>query len=125
MIDVNMIKRWKLAQFAFLFLVALSIATGITFVVPAIAQEKPVRKKPKIPTTGKPPEGYQQLLPRGGIPAIKNPTYVSADEAEIDDESMVLGVVIEETPIAYSLNLLNSHEIVNDSVGKTNFAAVW
>ncbi len=93
--------------------------------VPAIAQDKPAGKKPKIPTTGKPPEGYQQLMPRGGIPAIKNPTYVSADEAEIDDESMVLGVVIEQTPIAYSLNLLNSHEIVNDCVGKTNFAAVW
>lgn len=71
------------------------------------------------------PEGFQQLLPRGGIPAIDNPQYVSADKAEITDGAYVFGVVIEEQPVAYSLNLLNSHEVVNDTVGNTNFAAVW
>jgi hypothetical protein len=71
------------------------------------------------------PEGYEQILPRGGIPAIDNPKYVSADEANILDDSFVLGVVIEGQAVAYSLNLLNSHEIVNDTIGKTNFAAVW
>ena len=71
------------------------------------------------------PEGFQQLLPRGGIPAIDHPQYVSADQASITDSAYVFGIVIEGQPVAYSLNLLNSHEIVNDTVGKTNFAAVW
>ena len=71
------------------------------------------------------PEGFQQLLPRGGIPAIDNPQYVLADKASISDGAYVLGVVIEGQPVAYSLNLLNSHEIVNDTIGKTNYAAVW
>lgn len=71
------------------------------------------------------PDEYEQLLPRGGIPAIDDPKYVPAAEAEISDEAFVLGVVIEDQPMAFSLNLLNSHEIVNDTVGNTNFAAVW
>ena len=88
-----MIKRWKLARCAFLFLVALSIATGLSFLDSATAQTKPGREKPEIPTAGKPPEGYQQLLPRDGIPAINNPTYVSAEQAEIEDDAMILGAV--------------------------------
>lgn len=71
------------------------------------------------------PKGYEQILPRGKIAAISNPKYVSADEAEVADGSFVLGVVVEGEPVAYSLNLLNKHEIVNDTIGKTNFAAVW
>jgi len=123
-----MISSEKLIRYAALFAVALVIAIAIVALIPgpepvlAVPQNHPKRK---VPIVGTPPEGYQQLLPRGGIPAINDPTYVSVDEAEIADDSMVLGVVIEETPIAFSLNLLNSHEIVNDSVGKTNFAAVW
>lgn len=68
---------------------------------------------------------FKQLLPRGGIPAIRQPTFVSADEADIDKKSWVLGVVIDGQAKAYSLNLLNSHEIVNDRIGSTKFAAVW
>ena len=71
------------------------------------------------------PEGYEQILARGGIPAIDNPTYVAASEADIKDDSFVLGIVVEGQPLAFSLNLLNRHEVVNDTVGKTNFAAVW
>ena len=71
------------------------------------------------------PEGYVQILARGGIPAIDDPEYVSADEADIRDDSWVLGVVIDGQARAYSLELLNSHEVVNDSIGDTDFAAVW
>lgn len=71
------------------------------------------------------PEGYQQIVPRGRIAAVDNPTYVPASEAEVRPSSWVLGVVIEGQPRAYSLNLLNAHEVVNDSIGDTNFAAVW
>lgn len=71
------------------------------------------------------PEGYEQILPRGGIAAIDAPTYVSADEAELPDDAWVLGTVIEGQAFAYSVNLLNSHEVVNDTFGDTAFAAVW
>ncbi len=71
------------------------------------------------------PEGYVQILQRGGIPAIDNPVYVEASEAQIRDEAWVLGVIIDGQARAYSLELLNSHEVVNDSIGDTDFAAVW
>ncbi len=71
------------------------------------------------------PKGFQQILPRGNIAAIDKPSYVPASEADIRDEAWVLGVTIDGQARAYSLDLLNAHEVVNDSIGGTNFAAVW
>jgi hypothetical protein len=72
-----------------------------------------------------PPPGVLQILPRGGIPAIFAPRFVPAAEARIPDDAWVLGVVVEGEAKAYSLNLLNRHEVVNDQSGGTAFAAVW
>jgi len=71
------------------------------------------------------PDDFKRLLPRGAIPAISSPELVSAAEADIADDSWVLGVLIDGQPRAYSLNLLNHHEVVNDKIGDTPFAAVW
>ena len=68
---------------------------------------------------------FEQLLPRGRIAAITQPVFVPAEEAQIDDESWVLGVFVNGTARAYSLSLLNSHEVVNDRIGDHQFAAVW
>ena len=74
---------------------------------------------------GQEPEDFERLLPRGQIAAISEPTYVPASEANLPPRAWVLGVVIDGQARAYSLDLLNSHEIVNDRIGETNFAAVW
>ena len=71
------------------------------------------------------PPGVEQILPRGKIPAIFEPHFVSAQEAKIADDAWVLGVVLDGEARAYSLNLLNHHEIVNDRIGEKSFAAVW
>jgi hypothetical protein len=71
------------------------------------------------------PEGVDMLLPRGGIAADFNPRFVAADEADIPNDAWVLGIVIEGEAHAYSLNLLNHHEVVNDRFGDTPVAAVW
>ncbi len=71
------------------------------------------------------PEGFRQIIPRGRIAAVNAPTYVPASEADIKPSSWVLGVIIDGQPRAYSLNLLNAHEVVNDTIGDTNYAAVW
>jgi hypothetical protein len=71
------------------------------------------------------PPGVEQILPRGGIAAITNPQFVGADGAEISGDAWVLGVVVNGQARAYSLNLLNRHEVVNDRIGDTPFAAVW
>lgn len=72
-----------------------------------------------------PPEGVEQIIPRGRIAAIFEPQFVAAAEAEIADDAWILGVVIGEQARAYSLNLLNRHEVVNDRIGEQSFAAVW
>ena len=76
-------------------------------------------------TADPPPDGVEQLLPRGRIAAVFEPEYVPASEAEIADDAWVLGVLIDGEAKAFSLNLLNRHEVVNDRSGETDFAAVW
>jgi hypothetical protein len=71
------------------------------------------------------PKGYRQILPRGRIASIDAPRFVPAAKARIPGEAWVLGIVIDGETRAYSLNLLNRHEIVNDRVGERVFAAVW
>ncbi len=71
------------------------------------------------------PKGFEQIIPRGQIAAISQPHFVQGDSANIADDSWVLGVVIDGHARAYSLNLLNSHEVVNDRIGNIAFAAVW
>jgi hypothetical protein len=75
--------------------------------------------------TEEPPEGVQQLLPRGGIPAVFEPEFVSANEAVLPDSAWVLGVYLNGEARAYDLNLLNHHEVVNDVVGGRLVAPVW
>ena len=72
-----------------------------------------------------PPEGVELLLPRGGIPALFEPEFIPASEADIPDSAWILGIAIGYESHAYSLNLLNHHEIVNDTIGGRPLAAVW
>lgn len=67
----------------------------------------------------------QYVLPRDAIPAIKNPEFVPAEEAGLDDDEPVVGVTINGESRAYSVYLLNHHEIVNDRIGDTAFAVTW
>jgi hypothetical protein len=71
------------------------------------------------------PEGVTQLLKRNAIPSIFDPTFVEAQEAKLPDDAWILGVVIDGQARAYSLNLLNHHEIVNDEIAGRPIAAVW
>ena len=71
------------------------------------------------------PAEFQQLLPRGQIASVDTPRFVPASEARLPPEAWVLGVSVDGQARAYSLNLLNRHEIVNDRIGEKAFAAVW
>ena len=64
-------------------------------------------------------------LPYDAIPAILNPKFVSANEAELATDSPVIGVSFNGESHAYSIHLLNGHEIVNDEVGGVKIATTW
>ena len=77
------------------------------------------------PTDDGLPPDFQQIIPRGRIASVDAPRFVPAAEAKLPPEAWVLGVVVDGQARAYSLNLLNRHEIVNDAIGGKAFAAVW
>ena len=67
------------------------------------------------------------LLGFDAIPAILDPEFVTAAEAEdwmLPDEQ-VLGLSINGEHRAYSVPLLSRHEIVNDVVGGVPVAVTW
>ena len=70
-------------------------------------------------------DAIRTLLPFDAIPAITDPQFVSANEAKLDADASVIGVTFNDNSRAYSLYLLNGHEIVNDVVGGLNIATTW
>ena len=70
-------------------------------------------------------DAIRTLLPFDAIPAITEPQFVSAGAAKLDADAPVIGVTFNDESHAYSLYLLNGHEIVNDIVGGLNIATTW
>ena len=70
-------------------------------------------------------DSIQTLLPFDAIPAIRNPRFVTANEAKLGDDAPVIGVNFNGEQHAYSIYLLNVHEIVNDAVGGIKIATTW
>ena len=70
-------------------------------------------------------DAIRTLLPFDAIPAITEPQFVSASAAKLDADAPVIGVTFNDESHAYSLYLLNGHEIVNDIVGGLNIATTW
>lgn len=73
------------------------------------------------------PKEIVTVLPRDAIPAIMNPRFLSAQEAArvYKPDEMVLALNFEGDTRAYSTQLLNHHEIVNDTVGQVPVAITW
>lgn len=96
-----------------LFLLAAPSGCSTT---PADAREK---EHPDLP------DEYRRLLERGTIASVDAPEFVSAGEADMPPGAWIFGVDIGGEARAYSLNLLNRHEVVNDLIGGKPIAAVW
>ena len=65
------------------------------------------------------------LLPFDAIPAITKPQFVPAAKAKLAADAPVIGVTFNDESHAYSIYLLNGHEIVNDIVGGEKIATTW
>lgn len=80
-------------------------------------------------STGENYDNYKivTVLPRDAIQAIDNPRFLTVDEANetYDDGELILGVEFNGDARAYSIPLLSSHEIVNDTVGGVKIAVTW
>ncbi len=80
-------------------------------------------------STGEKYDNYEivTVLPRDAIQAIDNPQFLALEEANetYDDDELILGVEFNGDARAYSIPLLSSHEIVNDTVGGIKLAVTW
>lgn len=66
-----------------------------------------------------------RLLPRDAIAPIYRPRFVAAAEARLRPNELVLGVAINGEAKAYPITILNSREMVNDTVGGVPILATW
>ena len=77
---------------------------------------------------GPPVPGYSPrvVIPRA-FDAITDPNIVSATEANIAANELVLGVTVNGESRAYPINQLTGprREIINDTLGGTAIAATW
>jgi len=63
-------------------------------------------------------EGTKAKTPRDAIPAIRKPEAVKAADATwLVDDDRVLGIAIGGEARAYPLRILETHEVVDDTVG--------
>ena len=63
-------------------------------------------------------EIYDGGPPKDGIPALFDPQFIKAEEADyLKSSDRILGVVINGDAKAYPIRILNWHELVNDRVG--------
>ncbi len=113
-----------------LLIVAGVIVFGFLLLRPAtesITVERPAGTPDA--TEASPPRTYDivTLLPRDAIPAIDNPRFYSAAEADAEyaPDELVLGVSLNDESRAYSTSLLSRHEIVNDTAGGRKIAVTW
>jgi hypothetical protein len=55
--------------------------------------------------------------PKDGIPAILNPRFVQADQADfLNPSDSAIGLRMGKTTKAYPIKILNWHEVVNDVI---------
>ncbi|MCH8274470.1 MAG: DUF3179 domain-containing protein [Armatimonadetes bacterium] len=66
------------------------------------------------------PDGAEQRANRGGVPAVLEPVFVAADDSNLPEAAYVVGVAYGGEARAYSINLLDRHLVVNDTVGGRN-----
>ena len=63
--------------------------------------------------------------PKDGIPAINKPKFSKASVVEMTDSSRIIGVFYDGVAKAYPINILNWHELVNDSIGEKKFVVSY
>jgi len=72
-------------------------------------------------------ELYQGCPRRDCIPSIDTPEYESVDAADqwLADEALVMTIAIEGDARAFPVQILDRHEIVNDTIGGRPVAVTW
>ena len=68
---------------------------------------------------------YRELIARDVIVPVYEPRYVEAEEANLVDQELVMGVEINGEAKAFPIGLIRSREIVNDTIGGVPLLITW
>lgn len=60
------------------------------------------------------PDGFRQVLARDAIAPVYDPVFTLADQVDWPQDSLVIGVDLNDEARAYPVGFLNRREIVND-----------
>jgi hypothetical protein len=126
--NTNMSIKWIYLSLGFaLILASCSALVGAPLEEGEENTSQPVKSAQSEPAPSDPDYRIITLLPKDAIPSIDNPSFYDVAEAdqEYDPQEMILGVEIEGEARAYSVNMLSSHEIVNDVVAGKPIAVTW
>lgn len=126
-------RTWPLSQPATLLLVLGIVAVVVTARWHSMmANESSVEPDPAIAIASArefglppPPPGAFQVLPPDAIRAIDRPEFVPVERAQVAPDSPMLVLQHRGETRAYSLRLLNHHEVVNDTVAGEPLAITW
>ncbi len=115
-------RRWGLLGFLLMTLALLLAACG--------ARQKGAGPSAQtatvIPTsTPEPRYRYNQLLSRDSIRPIYEPEFIPAAQAKLNDDELVLAIALDGEAKAYPITVLNSREMVNDTLAGTPILATW
>ena len=82
-----------------------------------MAAEVTAVPEPTGQATEMPEYSWSQLLGPDDIRPIYDPKFVTAGEADYNDDELVMGVIIEGEAKAYPIGTLNIREMINDKLG--------
>ncbi|UCG24069.1 MAG: DUF3179 domain-containing protein, partial [Chloroflexota bacterium] len=112
-----------------LVILLVVVLTAGALLLPRLSRPDHTRDQPVLvpPPPEVDPALIDDLLPRGIIEAIDDPQFQTVDEVDPDMEpdERLIGVSINGDVRAYPINILSSHEIVNDIVGGEPIAVTW
>jgi hypothetical protein len=99
------------------------LGIGLLLLVPLVLEIAPASSGPRVINEGE----IIYNVPKDSIPAITNPLFSTAEEAqeEMNPEEQVLGIHLKGESRAYPVAILSAHEIVNDTVGGIPLAVTW
>jgi hypothetical protein len=113
--------RYRLGVLLMLGLLLAACGQGITSSPPASQGTATPRPQVELAEDGR----FAQLLGPDDILPIYEPEFVPADQADYDDDELVMGIAIGDEAKAYPVGLLNQREMVNDELAGIPFLVTW
>lgn len=68
---------------------------------------------------------FPQLIPFDGIRPVYDPQFVSAQDAPLFDDELVIGIALEDEAKAYPITVLRVREMVNDELAGIPTLVTW